>query len=138
VIALEHAIAAEGVMVVRYQAALAALAAEGGKPARRDRVVVREVLAEHRAHLVQLRARLILPPRLATASPKPSPSPPALPGGRHRMVADLAAAEEAASGRLIAQLAAAPPELAQLMASIAAAEAAHVVRLGFGRLEPAT
>lgn len=140
VVVLEHAIAAEELLIARYQAALAALPADSGtggaNGGQRSRVVVSEVLAEHQAHLAQLRARLILPPRLATASPRPSPTPPALPAGRHRMLSGLAAAESAASDRLIAQLAAVPPELAQLMASIAAAEATHAVLLGFGRLEP--
>ncbi len=72
----------------------------------------------------------MLPPRLATAKPKPSPAPPPLPSGRHAILASLAAAETAASDRLIGWLGDAPPALAQLMASVAASEAAHVVVLG--------
>ncbi len=72
----------------------------------------------------------MLPPRLATAKPKPSPTPPPLPSGRHAILASLAAAETAASDQLIRWLASAPPALAQLLASIAASEAAHVVVLG--------
>jgi hypothetical protein len=141
VLTLEHSIAAEELMIARYQSALAALAnAAGTKPAskadQRDKALVTEVLAEHRAHLVQLKARLILPPRLATASPRPRPTAPPPPAERRRMLAGLATAEAAASDRLIGQLAAVPPELAQLMASIAASEAAHVVLLGYGRLAP--
>jgi len=98
--------------------------------------VVAGVLAEHREHLAQLRARLVLPPRLATKTPRPSPTPPTAPSSRHRILAELAAAEAAASDRLIRQLPAVPPALAQLMASIAASEAAHVVQLGYSRLAP--
>ena len=144
VVALEHAITAEELMIARYRLALAALpagqhqAGGTGKPKAggADRAVVAALLGEHREHLAQLRARLILPPRLATASPQPSPTPSAAPSGRHRILAELAAAEAAASDRLVGLLPAVPPALAQLMASIAAAEAAHVVHLGYGRLAP--
>lgn len=137
---LRDAIDAEELMVARYQAAQGALAASGGtaSPAKaasaRARALVTDLLAEHQAHLRQLRARLVLPPRLATASPRPSPTPPPAPSGRHRLLAELATAEAAASDRLIGQLAHVPPELAQLMASIAASEAVHVVLLGRGRI----
>jgi hypothetical protein len=50
------------------------------------------------------------------------------------MLTELATAEAAASNRLIGQLARVPPELAQLMASIAASEAGHVVLLRRGRI----
>src|SRR6266568_4274974 len=113
-----------------------ATAAGGTKAGKRARAMVDAVLAEHREHLAQLRARLVLPPRLATASPRPSPTPPPVPAGRHKILAGLAAAEAAASDRLVAQLPAVPPAVAQLMASIAASEAAHVVQLGYGRLAP--
>ena len=144
VVALEHAITAEELIIARYRLALAALPAgqhhAGGtsKPEAggADRAVVAALLGEHREHLAQLRARLILPPRLATASPQPSQTPSAAPPGRHRILAELAAAEAAASDRLVGLLPAVPPALAQLMASIAAAEAAHVVHLGYGRLAP--
>lgn len=133
VLALEHAITAEELMIARYEAALNS----GG--ARRVDAVIQQVHTEHLAHLDQLRSRLILPSRLAShglpsygrtsASPRPSPSPPPLPQGRRRILAALAAAESEASDRLIGWVLAAPPALAQLMASIAAAEAAHVVLL---------
>jgi len=147
VVSLEHAIAAEETMIARYQSALTAL---GGPPAGGGgagktgetnagapaRATVARVLAEHREHLAQLRARLVLPPRLATASPRPGPTPPPTPAGRHRILAELAAAEAVASDRLVGKLPDVPPALAQLMASIAASEAAHVVLLGYGRLAP--
>ena len=139
VVTLRDAIAAEELMVARYQSAQGALAAPGGAASAANagasvRSLVADLLAEHQAHLLQLRARLVLPPRLATASPRPSPTPPPVPDGQHRMLAELAAAETAASDRLIGQLAHVPPELAQLMASIAASEAVHVVLLRRGRI----
>lgn len=125
VVTLDHAIAAEALLIAGYQAALGALAGQG-----KDMAVLSTVLAEHQAHLDQLRLRLILPPRLATASPSPSPSPPPMPAGRGPLLADLASAERAAADRLTRQLLVVPPALAQLMASIAASEAAHAVVLG--------
>jgi len=126
VVSLDHAISAEELMVARYQAALAALTSRPKITA-----LVAGLLAEHQAHLDQLRSRLILPPRLATASPSPShtPAPPPTPSGLSQLLAELTAAEQAASARLTQQLLGAPPPLAQLMASIAASEAAHVVAL---------
>jgi hypothetical protein len=47
-------------------------------------------------------------------------------GGLNPTLAQLQQAEAAASDRLIGQLAGLPPSLAQLFASIAAAEATHV------------
>ena len=139
VVALRHAIAAEELMVARYQSAQGALTASGGtaspgKAGAGASALVAALLAEHQAHLRQLRARLVLPPRLATAPPRPSPTPPPVPPGQHRILTELGTAEAAASDRLIGLLARVPPELAQLMASIAASEAAHVVLLRHGRL----
>jgi hypothetical protein len=91
--------------------------------------VVSAIHAEHEAHLAELRSRLLLPARLATARPRPSPTPAPLPAGWRNILAALAAAETAASDRLIGWVSVAPPGLAQLMASIAASEAAHVVLL---------
>ena len=150
VVTLEHAIAAEELMVARYRSALTALAAAGTGPAgtgpagtgpagtgpagtskaARAKAAVSAIMTEHEAHLDQLRSRLVLPPRLATAQPKPGPTPPPPPAGRHAILAGLAAAETSASDRLIGWLDDVPPALAQLMASIAASEAAHVVLLG--------
>jgi hypothetical protein len=124
VVTLDHAISAEELMVAQYQAALRAMT---GRP--KTETLFGTLLTEHQAHLDLLRSRLILPPRLATASPAPSPVPPAAPAGRTALIAELAAAEHAASARLTRQLLDVPPALAQLMASIAASEAAHVVAL---------
>jgi len=99
-------------------------------PFQRAMAVVSAIHAEHEAHLAQLRSRLVLPARLATSRPRQSPTPAPLPAGWRSVLAALAAAETAASDRLIGWVAAAPPALAQLMASIAASEAAHVVLLG--------
>jgi hypothetical protein len=135
VVALERAIAAEELMVAQYASVLITLRESGvtskhsANAARRAMAVITAIHAEHQAHLAQLRPRLVLPPRLATAKPRPSPTPPPLPTGLHSILAQLAAAETAASDRLIGWVPGAPPALAQLMASIAASEAAHVVLL---------
>jgi hypothetical protein len=93
----------------------------------------RGLLGEHELHLQALRSRLLLPHRLATASPRPTPTPTP-PAGAASVLADLRGAESAASARLMHELAHVPPALAQLMASIAASESSHVVVLGQVRL----
>lgn len=128
---LDEAIRAEELMVATYEAALSALGA--GPGAGRLTPVLATVLADHRAHLAQLRKRLVLPPRLATARPRQSLPPPALPAGRGRIVGSLLAAEREAAARLARQLLDVPPALAQLMASIGASEAAHVVVIAAAR-----
>jgi Ferritin-like domain len=125
---LDHAIRAEELMVASYRAAQAMPGIDA-----RTTTLVSLLLAEHTAHLSALRSRLVLPPRLATAKPEPSPTPPALPAQRGAALTALAQAEQAAVARLSSQLLTAPPPLAQLMASIAAAEAAHVVLLDQAR-----
>lgn len=135
VVALERAITAEELMVARYASALSQLTGSGGtgkqsaSAAKHAIAVVSAIHAEHEAHLAQLRSRLVLPARVAAARPRPSPTPPRLPAGWHNIMAALATAETAASDRLIGWVPGAPPALAQLMASIAASEAAHVVLL---------
>ncbi|HUJ04696.1 MAG TPA: hypothetical protein VLX31_01160 [Streptosporangiaceae bacterium] len=129
VVTLDHAIADEELMVARYRAALTALRGN-----RKAAAVATSLLAEHSRHLAALRSRLILPPRLATASPRPSSSPPPLPSGVASVIADLSAAEQAAATRLLGQLKHAPGPLAQLMASIGASEAGHVALLAQARL----
>ncbi len=136
VVALERAIAAEELMVARYASVLRPLTGFGvtdnhsASAVKRAMAVVSVIHAEHEAHLAQLRSRLVLPARLATSRPRQSPTPAPLPAGWRSVLAALAAAETAASDRLIGWVPAAPPALAQLMASIAASEAAHVVLLG--------
>jgi hypothetical protein len=127
VLALEHSIAAEEALVATYQAGLAAAA---GHPVSG---LLAAVLADHRAHLAALRSRLLIPPgsraRLARALGR-RPVPLSLSSGQRQMAAELAAAERAAAARLTGQLLAAPPSLAQLLASIGASEAAHAMLLG--------
>src|SRR5215469_9573476 len=131
VVTLEHAIAAEELMVATYRAAAGQLAASGGAAGgatQRLGAVVSSIQAEHQAHVTRLRARLVLPPRLARtkfAAGRPSP----LPADSHGIIGALVADERAAAARLTSQLLHAPPALAQLMASIAASEAAHVIYL---------
>lgn len=129
---LERVIAAEEQMVRTYRAALTALA---GQP--RVAKVVGDVLADHEAHLHRLRARLIVPPGLASPSPsagpgsgaRPAPSPPTAGTPPREIIAELVSAENAAAARLIGQLLTMPPAAAQLMASIGASEAGHAALL---------
>jgi hypothetical protein len=135
---LERAIAAEEQLVRVYQAALSALAGQPGHPGQaRVADVVRDMLADHQAHLIRLRARLIVPPGLASASPGAGPgsspptvaTPPAAGTPPREIIAGLVSAENAAAARLIRQLALMPPAVAQLMASIGASEAGHAALL---------
>ena len=123
---LRDVIAAEETLIARYDGALAALAGQ-----QRITRLLTPILAEHHAHLDRLRARLIQPATPSaspTAGPSAAPTPPSS-GRRRQILADLAGAERAAAARLTGQLAAMPPATAQLMASISASEAAHVVVL---------
>ena len=127
---LEHAIAAEELMVATYRAAAGQLAAtaSAGVKGQRLSAAVSAIQAEHQAHLTRLRARLVLPPRLAHTkflAGRPSP----LPADSQGIIGALVADERAAAARLTSELLHAPPALAQLMASIAASEAAHVIYL---------
>jgi hypothetical protein len=88
--------------------------------------------AEHRAHLAAL---VTLLPAPATSTPTPSPSastspsttPPAVAPSPAAALADLATAERSAAARRSQQAGRAGPELARLLASIAACEAVHAV-----------
>jgi hypothetical protein len=125
---LRAAISAEELLVATYAAAVQRLTHQlPARPGPGDIVVVTAlsaVRAEHAAHLAQLRTRLVEP---TVSTPSPSPTSPAPQAGS--VTAELAAleqAEQAASDRLIGQLAGLPPSLAQLFASVAASEATHV------------
>lgn len=121
VAALTGAIAAEQEMIARYRAVLGRLP---DMAARLDLL-----LAEHQAHVRALTARLV--PGRARPIPSPTASPPpAVPGNSTAAAAYLGTAERAAAGRLLGRLATASPSLAQLLASIAAAEATHAAALG--------
>ncbi len=128
VLALEQAIAAEEVLISRYQLALGHQSGGGGR-----QELLTTIQAEHEAHLHKLRSALVVPPKYATSKLRTGPgSAPALPGGTAFTLAALASDERAAVVRLTAELLDAPAPLAQLLASIAAAEAAHVVYLRKG------
>jgi hypothetical protein len=85
------------------------------------------LLAEHQAHLAQLRARVIEPP--GKTIPGTVTRKPAVPGTEATALAQLRTAEQAASTEQLRRLAGASPALAQLYASIAASEATHVTAL---------
>jgi hypothetical protein len=135
---LRSAISAEELMVARYTAAIkqagsrAESAGSTSAPAVSASITaaLTAVLAEHSQHLDQLTSRLIEP-----APTKPSPRPAvSLPAGQTDVLNGLETAEQAASDRLIGQIAWLPPSLAQLFASIAASEATHVPYLQAARL----
>ena len=126
---LQAAVAAEELMVARYEAALRQAPTV-------PEATLRALILEHQQHLGQLRARFVAgSPQAARAatpspagpgarhSPAPGPSGPAEPS---QLASYLAGAEQAASDYLLRQLRLAPPALAQLLASISASEATHV------------
>jgi len=119
---LRAAIAAERLMISRYNAATIAAAGNSAVAA-----TLTGLRAEHEQHLAVLSSRLIEPGALA-ASPRASQSPiTAGPGADlTATLAALAADEQAAAQRLATQLLAMPPSLAQVLASISASESTHV------------
>jgi len=121
VLALRAVIAAEENMIDLYRTAISG--DSGTSQAR----TLRSLLAQHEQHLVQLKARLVVPPG---ASPSPSPSVRPSPPPRAVTVSRLRAAEHASAADLVQRLATVPPALAQLFASIAASDATHVTALG--------
>ncbi len=128
VVTLEHAIESEEALVAMYRTAAHSIARVSTAAA-----VITAISAEHQAHLAQLRARLIVPPGHARIRLRAKPArPPSLPADPRQLLATLAAAERAAAARLTGQLLDAPAPLAQLLASISASEAAHVVFLREG------
>jgi hypothetical protein len=123
VITLQEVIKAERAMIALYQAAM------NGEPASRVRVL-EGLLAQHRQHLAQLQARLVLP----SASPAPSASASRSAAPRRTTIAQLRTAERASATELVQRLVSVPPALAQLFASIAASDATHVAALaGYGQ-----
>jgi len=122
VLTLQAVIAAEENMIDLYQ-----LAISGDSETTRARTV-RSLLAQHQQHLVQLKARLIVPPG-ASASPSPSSASPS-PRASAVSITRLRAAERASAADLVRRLATVPPALAQLLASIAASDATHATALG--------
>jgi hypothetical protein len=130
VLTLQAVIAAEEQLVGLYRAAVAV----DPQPTVRARMLG-SLLTQHEQHLAQLRARLIEPAGQASSSPAARPSattagPPSGPKAAAVSIPRLRAAERASAARLVGQLATVPPALAQLFASIAASDAAHVTALG--------
>jgi hypothetical protein len=118
---LQAAIRAEELMVARYSVTLTRLpASNAGLLA-----AVRAVQAEHAAHLGELRSRLIEPAGAPTPAAARAPALAAS-SNPSSLFGMLEQAEQAASNRLLEQLAVLPPTLAQLFASVAASEATHV------------
>ena len=122
VLTLQAVIAAEENMIDLYR-----LAISGDSGTSRARTL-RSLQGQHQQHLVQLKARLIVPPG-ASASPSPSSASPSTRASTVS-IARLRAAERASAADLVRRLASAPPALAQLLASIAASDATHVTALG--------
>ena len=141
VVTLQAVIAAEQAMITLYQSAVAshlALSTTGPTtrptsgpttgPATGRAGVLEELLAQHRQHLGQLQARLVLPAGSPSAQASSSASPGAAPA--RLTIARLRAAESASATDLVRRLVSMPPALAQLFASIAASDATHVAALG--------
>lgn len=116
---LRTAIATEAALIELYNAA------RREQPALARRL--RAPLHHHQSHLARLNSRV------AEASPSPSPSKtpaqPRLPNGAGAVLRALRKAERAASAERTRQLARVSPSLAQLLASIAACEYAHIAAL---------
>jgi hypothetical protein len=121
---LRGAIDGETVLIAQYTAVLAAQPGLAG--------LLDPLLGQHRAHLGRLRARLIVPPGAATPSASPRRHVQA-PAGPAAAQAFLQQAEHSAARELLGRLTSASPSLAQLLASIAAAEASHALLLAPGR-----
>ncbi|HEY1004311.1 MAG TPA: hypothetical protein VGD83_32210 [Streptosporangiaceae bacterium] len=122
VLTLQAVIAAEENMIDLYQLAIS------GDSGTTQARTLRSLLTQHHQHLVQLKARLIVPPG-ASASPSPSSASPS-PRASTVSITRLRAAERASAADLVRRLATAPPALAQLLASIAASDATHATALG--------
>jgi hypothetical protein len=121
---LRAAMDGESLLIAQYTAVLAAQPGLAG--------LLDPLLGQHRAHLGRLRARLIVPPGAATPSPSARPHVQ-VPPGPAAAQAFLQRAERGAARAMTGRLTAASPSLAQLLASIAAAEASHALLLGSGR-----
>lgn len=122
VTALRQAIAAEQLMITHYATVLREAGAGGSVTA-----ALGPLLAEHRAHLAQLRSRLIIPAgSKVTPATSRGPAPVAVPTGISAGVAFLRNSEVAAASAMLGRLHSASPSLAQLFASIGASEATHV------------
>ena len=124
VLTLQAVIAAEENMIDLYR-----LAISGDSGTSRARTL-RSLQGQHQQHLVQLKARLIVPPGGPRRRRRHRAHGPGRPRGSTVSIARLRAAERASAADLVRRLATAPPALAQLLASIAASDATHVTALG--------
>jgi Ferritin-like domain len=127
---LRAAIAAEQLLVTQYAAVLRGLAGSGAGASAALNAALESLLGEHRAHLAELRSRLIVP--VGSASPSPSARStraPVVPAAPAAAVAFLRATEQAAATAMLGRLTGASASLAQLFASISASEATHVPAL---------
>jgi hypothetical protein len=131
VLTLQAVIAAEENLIEEYRTAVNGEPGDPGHLGAASSRTLRPLLAQHEQHLVQLRAMLIVPQ--GTSAP---PSPPGRTASAPARVspvgiswAGLQAAERASAADLVRRLAAVPPALAQLLASIAASDATHVTVL---------
>jgi len=130
---LRSAITAEQLMIARYANVLGdARNPGGGTPAGRGAAAaaltaaLEPILAEHQAHLAQLRSRLVVPAGAAPSPSERSPAAPAAPAAPGAAAAFLRSAEQAAAAAMLDRLPHVPASLAQLFASISASEATHV------------
>ena len=124
---LQAAIAAEQLLVSQYAAVLRGLTSPGAGASATLTAALEPLLGQHRAHLAELRSRLIVP--AGGASPSPSARvthAPAVPAAPAAAVAFLRDAEQAAATAMLGRLPGASASLAQLFASISASEATHV------------
>jgi hypothetical protein len=117
---LLHAVTAELNLISLYDEAIAAY------PALRPRLA--PLRAEHEEHRARLRSLVIEP--AGRRVPQTVTSRPAIAATRAAALAQLKTAERAAVRTLMSRLGGASPSLAQLYASIAAAEATHASVLG--------
>jgi hypothetical protein len=129
VLTLQAVIAAEENMIDLYRTAISG--DPGNRTATQTRML-QSLQAQHEQHLVQLKARLVVPPG-ASAPPSSPSGAAASPSPRASTIislAELRAAERASAADLVQRLVTVPPALAQLFASIAASDATHVTALG--------
>jgi hypothetical protein len=126
VLTLQAVIAAEENMIDLYRVAIGG---DSGTSAASRARTLRPLLAQHEQHLVQLKARLVVPPG-SSASPSPGGTASTSPRAKTVSTAQLRVAERASAADLVQRLATVPPGLAQLFASIAASDATHVTALG--------
>jgi hypothetical protein len=126
-VVLTGAITAELKLISRYKSVISSPSGSSGSAG--ARALLPSLLAEHEAHLTQLKARLHVPagtPAARTAFETPPAAPPLGPDP----VTDLRTAERQSAATLTRHLATADPALAQLLASIAASDATHDAALG--------